>query len=107
MTDASPKNPFEDYAKTAYRVVNAPQKLVGVIKTRAAARIRYSEIVAELAACGDHDSLVCFLSSIEPELIQFRTELPLFWEGEDDFLGLQQEIDHAHLRADSCQSDWF
>jgi hypothetical protein len=91
-------NAFEQYAKKAATIVNAPARLVGVIKTRAYARIRYSEIVAELAACEDADMLDGFLSSITPELAQFRAELDFLWEGEGDFLGLSNEIERAEAR---------
>lgn len=91
---------FEAYAKTAYSRVNQPQKLVGVIATRAGARTRYSEIVEELNACEDADQLQGFLDSISKELVQFRAELEFYWEGDGDFLGLREEIERAHARID-------
>lgn len=93
-------DPYEAYAKAAHSRVNQPQKLVGVIATRAAARTRYSEIVAELEACEDADQLEGFLGSVASELIQFRAELEFYWEGEGDFLGLAQEIERARARCD-------
>lgn len=92
-------DPFSTYAKAAHSRVSQPQKLVGVIATRAAARIRYSEIVEELHACEDSDQLEAFLGSIDKELIQFRTELKFYWEGDGDFAGLAQEIEWARDRA--------
>jgi hypothetical protein len=70
-----------------------PERLKGPIKTRAAARTRYGEIVRELHACEDEDTLEAFLWSIKPELEQYETELPSAWNGDGaDFLGLAKEI---------------
>jgi hypothetical protein len=93
-------DPYEAYAKAAHSRVSQPQKLIGVISTRAAARLRYSEIVDELNACEDADTLSSFLASIDRELIQFRTELDFYWEGDGDFAGLAQEIQQATARCD-------
>jgi hypothetical protein len=92
-------NAFEQYAKQAKTIVSRPTPLVGVIKTRGAARVRYSEIVAELHACDDEDMLNAFLASINAETAQFRAELPFLWDGEDDFPGLHNEIEMARERA--------
>ena len=93
-------NAFESYAKQANTIVSRPTPLVGVTKTRSAARVRYSEIVAELHACDDPDMLDAYLASIAADLAQFRAELPFLWEGEDDFLGLSGEIDAARVRSE-------
>lgn len=93
-------NPYETYAKAAHSRVSQPQRLIGVIPTRSAARIRYSEIVDELNACEDGETLVGFLESIKHELIQYRTELEFYWEGDGDFAGLAQEIERAKTRCD-------
>ena len=89
---------FAAYGAKATSV--AVPRLVGVIKTRSAARDRYTEIVAELEACEDSDTLSGFLCSIKPELAQFQAELDLFWEGDGDFLGLAREIERAQARVD-------
>lgn len=101
-------NAFADYGSKATTV--AVPRLVGVIKTRAAARVRYTEIVNELNACEDADMLEGFLFSISHELAQFKAELDLFWEGDGDFAGLQQEIQRAQARCDgdtgACSGNW-
>lgn len=93
-------DPFEAYAKAAHSRVSQPQPLIGVNKTRAAARERYSEITTALAAFRDPENLEIYLLSIDRELAQFRAELPFLWEGEDDFLGLEKEIERAQARVD-------
>ena len=93
-------NPFEQYAKAAHTRVSQPQALIGPIKTRGAARTRYSEIVDEMNACEDADALSGFLSSVEAELLQYRIELEFYWEGDGDFVGLAQEIERAKARCD-------
>lgn len=102
MTDV-----FEQYSKKAASIVNAPARLIGVIKTRAEARMRYSEIVDELNACDDSYMLDGFLSSIAQELVQFRAELDFLWEGEGDFLGLSNEIEQARARCDGAGHSGF
>ena len=100
-------NIFETYAKQANTIVSRPTPLVGVTKTRGAARVRYSEIVAELHACDDPDMLDAFLASIAADLAQFRAELPFLWEGDgEDFPGLQRNIENARSRleaSDACR----
>jgi hypothetical protein len=97
-------DPFADYGKRA--TSTAPDKLVGVIKTRAAARLRYSEIVAELNACEDADMLGAYLESIRPEVAQYRAEIQHLWDGEDDFPGLANEIQAACERLEYPVPAW-
>lgn len=93
-------DPFAAYGHKA--TSNTPDKLVGVIKTRSAARDAYTAIAVELAACEDHDMLDAYLASIAHELAQFRAELDFLWEGDGaDFPGLEQEIDRARERIES------
>lgn len=91
------RDPFADYGKRATTTV--PDRLVGVSKTRSAARLRYSEIIAELGACDDEDMLSAYLDSIAPDIAQFKAEIQFFWDGEDDFLGLDREIQAAQERV--------
>jgi len=94
-------DPFADYAKKA--LSTTPDKLVGVTKTRAAARQLYTAIIAELAACEDHDMLDAYLASIAPEIAQFRAELDFLWEGDgEDFPGLENEITAARERIETA-----
>lgn len=95
---------FADYGKRATSTAATP--LVGVIKTRAAARLRYAEIVAELNACEDVDMLLGFLPSIHREGVQYRTEIEHLWTGEDDFAGLQNEILAACERCGCPAPAW-
>lgn len=90
-------DPFATYGHKA--TSNTPDRLIGVIKTRGAARLRYSEIVAELGACEDADMLRDYLDTLAPEIAQFKAELEFLWEGEDDFPGLQNEIQSAQERV--------
>lgn len=93
-------DPFSDYAKKA--LTTTPERLVGVTKTRAAARQLYTSIIAELAACEDHDMLDAYLASIAHEIAQFRAELDFLWEGDGaDFPGLSIEIDRARERIEA------
>lgn len=94
-------NPFAQYGHKATTV--ATPRLVGVNKTRSAARARYIELVAELEACEDADMLECFLASIAADIAQFRSELEFLWDGEHDFPGLKQEIERARARLDGCR----
>ena len=93
MTD-----PFAAYGRKA--TSTAPDRLVGVTKTRAAARLRYAEIISELGACEDADMLEAYVTSIAADIAQFKAELPLFWDGEDDFPGLEREIQAAQERLE-------
>jgi len=78
-----------------------PAPLTGKIKLRADARKIYSEIVAELNACEDRDTLDAYLMTIGEEMLQFEQELSFFWEGDgEDFSGLQNEITRAKARVD-------
>ena len=77
----------------------APARLTGKIATRAEARRVYAEIVAELNACEDKDTLDVYLMTIGEELIQFENELDFLWSGDgEDFLGLDNEIKRAHAK---------
>jgi hypothetical protein len=96
-------DPFADYGKRA--TTTQPDKLVGAMKTRAEARARYSEIVARLHDCETAKQLNDYLFSIRKETVQYRTELPQYWDGEDDFLGLRKEIDRAMVRVE-VGLDW-
>lgn len=97
-------NPFETYGKRATSSSAAP--LLGPIKTRAASRERYVEIVGELAAREHIEDLEIYLLSIRPELLQFEGDLPQYWEGDgNDFPGLRKEIERARVRLDDGL-DW-
>lgn len=77
-----------------------PEPLTGPIKRRADARKVYTEIVSELRACGDRDTLEVYLMTVGEPLIQFEQELPFLWEGDGfDFKGLQGEIQAAWQRV--------
>jgi hypothetical protein len=91
---------FSAYAKAAHSRVNSPARLVGVIKTRAEARERYVEIVADMTACETPAELAAYLDSVNAEIVQFQAEMEFLWAGENDFLGLQKEIERAHARVD-------
>jgi len=93
-------NPFEDYSKRANTIVNQPAKLIGPAKTRADAKERYAEIVTALEGFTDSEHLEVYLISISKDILQFEIELPFYWEGEDDFLGLEKEIERARVRLD-------
>lgn len=77
-----------------------PPKLTGPVKTRAEARKVYAQIISELTACEDEDTLNAYLMTIGEELIQFENELDYLWSGDGaDFLGLSEEIRLASLRC--------
>ncbi len=81
-----------------------PAPLHGPIKRRADARVIYAEIVAELRACEDRDTLEIYLMTVSEPLQQFEEELPFLWEGDGfDFTGLQGEIRKAWQRV---SADW-
>lgn len=94
-------NPFEAYAKRANTVVNAPPPMLGPIKTRAAARERYNEIVAEMACCPSAPELEAYLQTNKSEIAQFASALEFLWLGSDDFPGLEREIALAKARVDA------
>jgi len=94
-------NPFEAYAAKAQTMVTQPARLLGPSSTRSAARARYDEIVKELRTFQTKDSLAEYLEILKPETAQFRAELPFYWEGEGDFLGLRKEIALAQARVDA------
>lgn len=78
-----------------------PAPLTGKIKLRADARSIYNEIVGELNACEDGDTLSAYLDTIKDEIAQFEAELDFYWNGDGaDFLGLSNEITRAHARVD-------
>lgn len=91
-------NPFEDYGKRATTTAATP--LVGVIKRRADARTRYTEIVAELQACATVSELDACTAKLRPELAQFAAELEFLWLGDGEFRGLKKEIEWAQARVD-------
>lgn len=77
-----------------------PEPLQGKHKTRAAARVAYGEIVRELNACEDDETLSAYLATIAEDIEQFQTELPAAWEGDGaDFIGLKAEIEAAKVRC--------
>jgi len=96
-------DPFIAYASKANTIAkHHPVPLIGRIKTRRAAMIRYQEIVTEIIACDDEDMLTCYLVSIGGDIAQFRAELDFLWKGDgDDFPGLSGEIaaKRAQFRA--------
>lgn len=94
-------NPFEAYAKTANTMVTQPAKLLGPLATRSEARIRYDTLVAELRTFQTAASLEEYLEIARKEIAQFRSQLPFYWEGEGDFLGLRKEIALAQARVDA------
>ena len=84
----------------AYPERKRPEPLTGPMRTRAEARAVYGEVVEELNACGDQETLEVFLMTASEPLIQFENELPFYWEGDgQDFLGLAEEIRRAWLRV--------
>lgn len=77
-----------------------PAPLTGAIKTRANARTVYSEIVAELRACDDRDTLEVYLLTVSEPIQQFEQELDFLWNGDgEDFIGLDGEIKKAWRRV--------
>ena len=91
-------DPFAAYAKRA--TTKAPPRLIGAMRTRAEARTRYAEIVANLNRCQDSLILETYIASIKRDLAQFAAELEWLWEGDDDFRGLRKEIEWARARVD-------
>lgn len=76
------------------------EPLTGAIKTRASARVVYQEIVSELHACEDRDTLEIYLATVSEPLQQFQDELTFLWEGDGfQFEGLQGEIRKAWQRV--------
>lgn len=88
-------NPFATYAKKAATIAkHHPVPLVGVTKTRREAMSVYQEIVSEIRACDDRDSLECYLAGISHHIKQFKAELDFLWKGDgEDFIGLSGEIE--------------
>lgn len=82
--------------------MSQPAKLLGGIRLRADARVRYSEIVARMDSCEGAEDLELYLESIKPELLQFHAELQYYWEGDGTlgFAGLQREIARSQVRVD-------
>lgn len=79
-----------------------PAPLTGPIKKRADARTIYREIVEELHACEDRQTLEIYLMTVSEPLQQFEEELPFLWEGDGfDFCGLQGEIRKAWQRVNA------
>lgn len=94
--------PFMDLPK-----FERPAPLQGPIKTRAEARIRYGEIVADLRTVTDEIELEGFLMDMQVELIEFENELPFLWDGDGrDFIGLEQEIARARKRVSRWECEW-
>lgn len=95
-------NPFEAYSKKA--LSNAPARLLGPTKTRAAAMQVYTGLVGELRACRDLASLRALLDVSEPIIFQFHAELEFLWFGDgEDFLGLEREIEIAFETVEASQ----
>lgn len=91
----------DPYASYGHRATStAVPRLVGVNKTRAQAKERYTEIVAQLHVAATPAKLEQLLAALRPELLQFQSELEFLWEGEGDFTGLRKEIEAAHVRVD-------
>lgn len=92
-------DPFAAYGQSVTKPT-PPPKLTGPIPTRAAARVVYTEIVAELHGCEDTDTLDIYLMTIGEQLIQFERELDFLWAGDGaDFAGLNGEIAAAKERV--------
>lgn len=84
-----------------------PAPLTGPIRTRAEARIKYSEIVDDLRTVTDDIELEGFLMDMQVEIAQFEDELPFLWEGDgQDFPGLEQEIEWARARVSRHSLSW-
>ncbi len=84
-----------------------PAPLTGPIRTRAEARVKYSEIVADLRTVTDEIELEGFLMDMQIEIAQFETELPFLWDGDgQDFPGLEQEIEWARARVNRNAVTW-
>jgi len=78
-----------------------PAPLTGPIKTRAAVRDKYHEVVMEIAGAADKDSLEIYLETQRPFLQQLRDELPALWNGDGaDFIGMDMEIQNAFKRIE-------
>jgi hypothetical protein len=93
-------DPFAAYALDTQPKRTPPPRLTGGIKTRAAARLAYQEIVSELGACEDADTLDAYLLTVGEQLIQFQDEIEHLWNGDGaDFAGLDREIKAARLRV--------
>lgn len=85
---------------SAHEPQGRPAPLTGPIKTRANARTVYAEIVAELRACEDKDTLEIYLMTVSEPLQQFEQELDFLWSGDgEDFAGLSGEIQKAWRRV--------
>ena len=84
-----------------------PAPLTGPIRTRAEARVKYSEIVADLRTVTDEYELDGFLMDMQIEIQQFEDELEFLWNGDgQDFLGLEQEIERARARVSRTSVEW-
>lgn len=91
-------NPFANYGDVTppAQPREKPAPLTGPILTRAEARKVYGEIISEIRACDDKDTLEIYLMTVGEQLIQFENELQFLWEGDgEDFAGLDQEIKRA------------
>ncbi len=92
---------------SAQQPYERPAPLTGPLKTRAEARTRYSEIVADLRTVTDDFELDGFLMDLNIELFQFENELPFLWDGDgQDFPGLEQEIEWARARVSRHSLSW-
>lgn len=92
---------------TAEQPYERPAPLTGPIRTRAEARVKYSEIVADLRTVTDDIELEGFLMDMQIEIAQFEEELPFLWEGDgQDFPGLEQEIEWARARVSRHSLSW-
>lgn len=95
---APQQRPVNDHAPGTKPPRPKPEALTSPMKTRAEARVKYGEIVRELHACGDEDTLNAYLATVNAEIAQFERELPDAWNGDGaDFKGLRREIDEARI----------
>lgn len=84
----------------ARATTTAVPRLVGPMATRALARDRYVEIVGELNACQTPVAVAAVLDARCADVTQFKAELEFLWLGDDDFRGLEKEIEWATARVD-------
>jgi len=94
------QDPFAAYGAEISKPTRPAPLTAGPMTTRAQARTVYAQIVAELAACSDQDTLDIYLFTVGEELLQFETELEFLWLGDGaDFAGLYNEIVQAKRRV--------
>ncbi len=92
---------------SAHQPYERPVPLTGPIRTRAEARVKYSDIVADLRTVTDEIELEGFLMDMQIEIAQFEAEMPFLWDGDrQDFPGLEQEIEWARARVSRHSLSW-